>query len=309
MNDTADVARLSKWDFNGRIPEDRLASVFADANFPRAARALSQNMLAAAECDKAVDGMVKDGGRYLAATWALYLHLSGGLTVPRLKDLCATSGVISPGRTRAILLYLRYLGYVTVMRPAGGGATIYAPTETLTTAFGKLIRGGLAAACLIEPSARVVLERLDEPDTLATMLRIHAEGLRYIAGAIDVDAAFLRIFMHRHAGAQILHAILLSAGDAAPFPPVDEVSISITTLARRFHVSRTHVRRLFEEAEREGFLARSGDGGVTLTESGRFSARYWFVLRLIGYVVCAAKTAKEIGAQRATKKPQAAMSL
>jgi hypothetical protein len=299
VNHPADLARLAEWDVNGRLSEAHFAKLFDNPDFPGAARALSQGMLAAADADTAFDGMVKDGGRFLAANWALYLHLTGGLTLPRLKALCAASGIISPGRARAILLYLRYLGYVTLGPQKTAGPAHYVVTSRLVTAFGTLTREGLRAVRIAEPSVRLILDCLDRPETLSTMMRIQAEGFRHVANEMDTDTAFHRVFMHRHAGMQILHAILLTASEHE-FPPRDAVAISITALASRFHVSRTHVRRLIESAEADGFLKRVGEGAVAFTEEGRQSVRYLFALRLIGYLVCAAKTSKEIFAETET---------
>jgi hypothetical protein len=58
-----------------------------------------------AEADRAIDGILKDAGRNAAAKCLAYLHVTGGLTLPRLQALCASIGFISPGRVRALLLY------------------------------------------------------------------------------------------------------------------------------------------------------------------------------------------------------------
>ncbi|MGH6676347.1 MAG: hypothetical protein ACRECE_09025, partial [Xanthobacteraceae bacterium] len=47
-------------------------------------------MLAQAEADPALDGILKDAGRNVGAKCLAYLHVTGGLTLPRLKAFCAS---------------------------------------------------------------------------------------------------------------------------------------------------------------------------------------------------------------------------
>ncbi len=299
---------LERWVIDGQIPEHWYVALCADPRFPVACLELSTRMLRAAEGDQALDGMVKDAGRFLAANWAVYLHLTGGLTLPRLKDLCATSNLLSPGRARAVLIYLQYLGYVRPLPLAARGETRrYAPTPSLMRAFQTQIQAGLEAACVIEPAMASVLTRLDEPAALEKFLKIQGDGFVIVAPLSDQTSPFFRIFLHRHAGMQMLHLILVSAAEEDGFPPRGPVSISAAAAARRLRVSRPHVMRLLADAEREGLLTRGPGGTVTLSASTRDSIQRMLAARLIGYMICAAKTAREISpleASRPTPAPR-----
>jgi AraC-like DNA-binding protein len=63
-------------------------------------------------------------------------------------------------------------------------------------------------------------------------------------------------FFERNAGVMILLSLLLSGSDDDTVPPTGPLAVSVAGLARRFSVSRTHVTRMFLEAESEGLLQR-----------------------------------------------------
>jgi len=282
-------AWLQRWAIEGKLPPERLAQMIAAPGFAEAGRVLATNMIAAAANDKKLDGIFKDAGRYVAAMLAVHLHSSGGLTLPRLKEMCRAIGFLSPGRARAMLIYLQYLGYVELLR--SGSPARYAPTASFVTSWRSHLRAALEAVRLVEPSVATVLERLDERDTLDIFARMHAECLLTWARDGGQDAPFIRVFTHRYAGTQIVWTLLLA--DDSDFPPSKPVVFSAGAAARRFGVSRMHIKRILDEAEREGLL-RIGEGGtVILPESTRAYIQYFYASQLIALLVAAAKTVRE----------------
>src|SRR3569832_1069561 len=131
-----------RWTAASRLTEEERTALFLnEPHLEDAMRRLSRNMLALAAGDRAIDGIVKDAGRFFAAGMAMTLHATGGLTLPRLKQFCIDSGLISPGRARALLLYLRFLRYVEpVPGIKRGGA--YVPTASMRDAWGAITRAG-----------------------------------------------------------------------------------------------------------------------------------------------------------------------
>lgn len=231
-----------------------------------AARAMARNMSAAGEADKALGGIFKDAGRYGVSFFAVYLHYSGGLTLPRLKNV--THLLSSPGRARAVLLYLRYLGFIArgVARP--GEPQLFLPTQRCLDAWTKHLEAALRAYAVIEPAAQGLLDRFAEPEVVARFARIHAEIL---LSTMDVDAHKLqapifRVILHRNAGSQILWILLLSE-DTDTFPPVRTRPLAIADIARRAGVSRTHVRRLLRDAAAEGLVTHGADDRVVFGEN------------------------------------------
>ena len=77
---------LLRWAGDDGPQEEYFALLSMHPRFAEAARAMSGNLLSHATSDAAFDGLHKDAGRFIAGCWAMSLHISGGLTLPRLKE-------------------------------------------------------------------------------------------------------------------------------------------------------------------------------------------------------------------------------
>lgn len=287
--DQDDIASLMRW----RAAETSFAEsnqrLRDDPRFGIAARALAANMLDAAAQDEELDGIFKDAGRYVAAMWAITAHLTDGLTLPRLKDVCAASGWLGPGRARALLIYLRYLGYFeTVSAGARNAPARYAPTAKFKAAWRRHLALALEAAHLIEPAVSHVLARLDENDVFETLTRLQGEELLASTQAFDKKSDYVTIFMNRYAGLQIV--MLLLTGSTGAFPPSDPIPFSISAAAKRFKVSRVHITRMLADGEQAGLIRRNDDATITLQEAGRAAIAGNYALQLIRLLSQAART-------------------
>jgi AraC-like DNA-binding protein len=272
---------FARWRALSNVPEEeRLVVLFDHPRFEEAARALSRGMLALAAGDKALDGIVKDIGRFAATMMAIYLHATGGLTLPRLKALCAEGRLISPGRARAILLYLRFLKFV---EPAQGGrrAGLYVPTAGLQQAWRAIEHCALAAAQIVEPDIAQLLPSLDEPDAMHDLVRFEfAISLAPGRRGGTTDNALWRVFLNRHAGTQILHALMQGAEPDDSYPPQGAMRYALSKLAREFNVSRPHVARMLRAAESEGLVVLEDGNALRFTPEGRREAAILLALRL-----------------------------
>jgi len=279
---------------SGASPEERLAALLAEPRAEEAMRRLSQNMLTLAAGDRAIDGIVKDVGRFFAAGMAMTLHATGGLTLPRLKQFCTESGLISPGRARALLLYLRFLRYVEPVPGAKRGG-IYVPTVSMRNAWGAITRAGLDAVQVIEPEIAPITERLTDPAALLAFCRIQSENGRALSTR-GMDNGFWRVFLNRHAGTQILHALMLSGDDGAHYPPRGEMAFSLSKLARDFHVSRPHVARMLRAGEKEALLMLCGNSRLSFTDEGRAHLIQLLAARLGSDLEAAVRLDEELNA-------------
>lgn len=297
-----DIARLMSWNAEGFIPQEAFERVQNHPRYCEAVRSFSSGVLAASLGDKALDGIAKDVGRYVGAQWAIYLHVSGGLTLPRLKEVCAMSGLLSPGRARAVLIFLRYLGYVVPAadRPSGG-AVRYVPTPSLLRAWARLVRAGLQSVRLVEPAADLVLAHLEDREVLERFLYHQGAGFLATSRALP-ETAFFRVFLHRHAGMQTLHWMIDAAAKAGDgFPPRQPIGMAIASVARQLRVSRTHVKRLLDDGEREGLLTRADENSVLFTEQLAHDSRFVISGLMIGMLICAARTAHDVLELRAQR--------
>ena len=278
-----------RWKLEPGIPEAALETVLAHPRLPAAVAALASGMLQVSAQNRALDGIFKDTGRYVTAALVVYLHMLGELTLPKLKAYCMASGFLSPGRARALLAYLRYLNFIAQPEDAPGrGPTRYAATEMLMTAWRLHLRAALGAACVLEPAARVVAERLDEPEIFTLFGRLHIAGLLTRGSAeATLDATFLRVIMHRHAGNQLLWSLMATTTTA--FPPQEPIPLSVAGTARRFGVSRIHVQRMLDDAVETGLIRRTEAGAIVL--GGIYPhLRYLYPMQLIKLLSACADT-------------------
>jgi len=281
------------WAMGGSGHDAFYARLAAHPDCDRAANTLATNMLDAASGNEQLDGIFKDAGRYVVALWAMYAHVTGGLTLPRLKEICTASRLVSPGRARALLLYLRYLGYVESAGRDQNKLARYAPTAAFLVTWTAHLRAALEAARVIEPAVERVLRRLHEPTVLETFSRFQGEEL--LAGAqnrLEMDSPYVRIFMNRHAGSQMI-MLLATGGNDGTFPPHGAIPFSAAAVAKRFRVSRIHIKRMLDQAERENFLKRQPDGAVVLEPQARATIRHMYVMQLAQLLSQAARTLQE----------------
>lgn len=280
-----DIAALAGWG-----GPDGLPRVMRHPRFAAAGRALAAGMLALADRDPALRAVFKDAGRYVAAMCAFHLDAAGGLTLPALKAACVRTGFLSPGRARALLGFLVHIGYAVAERtPRRGAVTAYVLTPAFRDAWRAQLAAALSAAREIEPAVGAVLERLGDPATLAVVAQIHSQGL---SDSAEADAAPpMHAFLHAHAGTQILW-VLLTGGEGQTLVPDRAGPISVAGLARRFDVSRVHVKRIFAEAAREGLAELGPDGVVAFTDRARGELNVLYALQLAQLLAAAARTAE-----------------
>lgn len=258
MAGASETASLASWDGAGIDVFEAASRVAAHPGFAAASRALAEGMLELSADDRALDAIFKDAGRYFATMWGFALHDAEGLTLPRLKAVCARSGLLSPGRARALLQFLEYFGYLD-RGPGPRGAVTYAPTPAFLAAWDRQFAAALAAARHIEPGLDLLLEPANAA-ARKTYGRIHADGLLGAMQAEPVVSAFLQVFLHPYAGSQILWTLVVQ-GHGEDFPPHHAGPVSVAGLARRCGVARSQVARVFREA-RDHDLATLDETGL-----------------------------------------------
>jgi hypothetical protein len=282
------------WTYSALDPTANAIRLMGHPQFAAAARALATATLDGGDRDPALATVFKDAGRYVAAMWALYLHASGGMTLPQLKQVCASSGFVSPGRARLLLQVLEHIGFVEpVAPPPGQRARAYLPTPAFITAWSAHLIAAIRAAALIDPAIAILADHLDEPAILHLFLRIQAARLHQIAAGMVEAPPFQRIFMHRYAGTQII-SLLVSSGTGNEFPPSGAMPITLNKVAARFGVSHLHVRRMLGDAMRDGLLDHAPNGTVLLSEEMRATLAFFFATQLVELIAGATLALAEL---------------
>lgn len=289
LDDAGHLAGAAPLEAGTLAPERLRARMIAHPGFPAAVRALGQGMLSLSAADRAIDGIFKDAGRYVVAACAA--TMPQGVTLAGLKALCAKFGLLSPGRAAAMLLYLRYLGYVSPWRDrSASGRAIYQTSPAFLAAWRAHYRAVLDAAALIDPGAGRVAARLDDPAFFQRFCQLHLEALVEGIGQVDANMAYVRVFMNRYAGSQVVWVLLVQHGDG-PFPFAGPLVLSKADLARRFGVSLMHVKRMFAAASREGLIERDGGNQVFLTALAQDQIRFLYAAQFVALLTACERTA------------------
>jgi len=232
-------------------------AMLAHPRFEEACRLVATNMFARYRNNRVLARSTKDVTRYFFGWFALYLDATGGLTLSSIRDLVSNLGIASPGRAHAILLRLRTLGYVRRdTEQKDRRVRRYVPTADMKEAFLQSSRDDLEALALLEPEARQAASRLDEPEFCAAYIKTVGEG---IIGVVKSGGDPTSVFTARDSGSMILFEIMQSAQPGDAYPPRGPLNCSVTDLAAKYEVSRSHVLKMLRDAEKEGLLVRNAD--------------------------------------------------
>jgi len=286
--------------------ENALAEMRAQPRFAKAMQHGVAASVAMFEGDPILRRAMKNVNTQVSSFFALYLAESGGLTLARIQQLCVDLGMMSPGRAVAMLARWRLLRYVELAaEQPDRRKRIYAPTASMRWAVLRQLHKDLTALALIEPEAQAVADGFATRDIARRYVVRFGEWLIDLVRQYEETGGAADLFPERDAGLMILNALLLSGEPGDVFPPAGPVRYSIASLARRFGVSRPHVRKLLRDAERRGLLRLGGEEGTGLLEPRLLEdAMHFHAVSFVGTAICAhaamsaAEAEHRIGAHR-----------
>jgi len=250
------------------VSREAIAALQGQPQFEEAVRRSARFFIALHQGERLAGWILGDRARALFGFILLNLHATArgddprsGLTVSRVKETCVAVGLCSAGRAGAMLSLLRAAGYVATM-PSAEDARVrrLVPTHKLLDMVRHRIKGHFECVGPLVPAAAASLPLMGRDDFVYAM--VQALNDFFIAGfRILHHVPELGLFAERSAATVMLFDLLLAGENGDSFPPQTPVPFSISDLARRFRVSRTHVLRLFRKAEESGLLARVGARG------------------------------------------------
>ncbi|WP_341989461.1 hypothetical protein [Azorhizobium sp. AG788] len=236
--------------------------------FQPALRRYAMSMLRMYRGTPVLNKIINEQGRFLISSLALQLHLhrdpavpGDGLTLSRLRELCAEHKVASTGRVTAFLALMRFAGFLA---PAAGiadrRAKVLVPTARMMGHVRLFTVIQMQALDALDPGADHG-QRLDrDPEFLEAFHR--AAGGYFLRGCRLPDAfPELEVFTAADAGYMVLMTLFLQlpteGGRAVPAV----VDLPHGPAASRFGVSRSHMANLMRAAQAKGFLTAQGSGG------------------------------------------------
>ncbi|MDQ0463377.1 hypothetical protein QO010_001148 [Caulobacter ginsengisoli] len=210
--------------------------------------------------------LLRDIGRFIAAQWSFFLASEPeGLTRSRLEELLKTTSVSGMARAQALLIYLRFIGFIKPLPTGDSRIKRFAPTEALTTAFTTRLKSELTWAAALDADIAAVLDRFDEPQVADAFRRHHAQNTIMAFTGFRPQTVSLDVFSHRFGGMTVLGALLQAADRGGVFPPEGLARFSVSHLSRLSGAARPQVRALLRAAEKDGMLAELSEGEVRLT--------------------------------------------
>lgn len=256
-----------------RLPS-RWIEIAAHPQFGIAARQFAANMLAIAYEDRTLAAVFKDAGHYVAAMSAAYLDTRGGLTLTRLRQICAATGLLTANRAGALIDFMLHIGLLEAAPDQG-----YRTTTAFQKAWCRHIQAALTPAALLDADLAPFSAALDDPALYQQFLGIQASRLYALASGPDPFPSLRASFLHPLAGCAILHTLALACTDDR-FVPIESATVPLASLARRFAVSQPHVRRLLKRAEANRLLVHLGPSRRAFHPDGFPTIRYHYAAHL-----------------------------
>lgn len=249
-----------------------VARMRSEPGFPAAMAQAARSMVDTFQGNRLLNRIINDRERNAVALLALYLDAAPdahgrGLTAGRIVALCRELELCSRGRAKAMLMLMRWAGYLEpVPDPAGDlRQRPMVPTSRMIAMQTDRWRRMLAALAPMEPLADAAIARLD--DTAFRKALTRAMVTRFIRGLRPLEhAPALQLFVSRDGGLMIAFQLLLSGAPDDAFPPQQLLNVAVAALGRQFHLSRAHVLKLLRDAETESLLQRvpGPQGGVRM---------------------------------------------
>ncbi|HEX4505205.1 MAG TPA: hypothetical protein VH722_05695 [Alphaproteobacteria bacterium] len=232
-----------------------IAAMVGHPRFDTAMQTTAAAMIGLYRGQWVLNRLVSDRGRFIPGLMILDLHFTvgggTGFTTAQLRRDAATLGVCSPGRVNALLASLRLLGFLKPVEADDRRMRRLAPTERFLDLhrdrWGRLFE----ALALIDADGEAGRLALNNDAFLGAFA--HVLVANYRSGARMSDfVPELRRTAERDAGLTMLFSLMTGTAVGQ--------SVSISSLARRFLVSRAHVLTVLREAEEAGLAASAGSG-------------------------------------------------
>jgi DNA-binding MarR family transcriptional regulator len=294
---------------------EAVAALRAHPRFAEAARRMVGDLVAIYRGSRVLNQVLNDRGRMTFGFLALYLHFSrnphdpaSGLTAGRMKALCVQTRLCSPGRATAMLLLMRFAGYLAAAPDAlDRRVRLLAPTERMIASQRERLACQFRALSLLLPEGAEGLANLDRDDFLFAMAGCFGEAFCSGFRILDTSPAFYPL-AESNAGLMIMFNLFLAADANGTFVPTRPVQISISALSQQFHVSRPHITRLLREAAALGFIERQGTSGEEILVRPRLTdAMQDFVATVFLFVAhCVRRSRDELLAPERVRQPRRA---
>lgn len=249
---------LEKWDWLAadRVPEDSLQHLMAHPQLPQLQYRVVRGALAFADANREFQSLAADAGSFFLCCVALYMDCTGGITHRRLRAMTGGTGLISAGRATALLWRLRASGMIEA---APDDSRRFVATAVIREIMRERLRVEFDPLTLLDPDIASLMARFDAPGIFDALMIQLGEDLMGSAGRPDARLQDMGRLLAHNCGIMLLYALIEAMGEDTQFPPRGSARVSVSALARRFGLSRSHVLRVLRMIEEMGWLTSEGD--------------------------------------------------
>lgn len=216
-----------------------------------------------------ISRLLRDLGRFAAGSWAIYLEATaGGLTIARMSETLERTTISGPGRARALLAYLRYIGYVEPAPESNDGRSRrFRTTATMRNSFRQRLRRELEVRAHLDGAIPPLLARFDQDDEVFNAFFVILSEVSLTNLELGAPRRNeLDLFSERYAGMIILCEMLQRGAPGDVFPPRGALDFTVAGLAQRCETTRMQVTSLLRKARDAGYLIPADRGGERLSE-------------------------------------------
>ena len=239
---------------------------------PRAVAGFAASLIDTYQGNALLNALLCDRGRVVLGLFVLYLDVLPfpgndelsrdvpggerlGATLGTVQSICRQTGLCSAGRGASMLAAMQFGGYIAARTdPYDHRRRLLVPTKRLVELNQQRWAEQFTAMLPIFPGSTLVLARLRSHGFRTAFLR--ELGRAFLTGfRVLGHVPILEALAESNAGLLLLSSLSLRqlAGESQP---VQAVPISVSALARRFCVSRAHVRNMLAAAGSRGLLVR-----------------------------------------------------
>ncbi len=256
---------------------EAIAALEAHPDFPAVVRSAATSAVNTYQGRWLLNRLLNDRGRFVASLMILSLHFSEGegrgFTAAQLKRAALAANLCSSGRITAFLATLRLSGFLTPVQNADRRTNLLAPTEALIDIHRSRWSVVFKLLATLSPEAQGATDALRDPAFVGHCAQILVRAYQS-GGQMFIYVPEMRPFADRDAGITMLLSMLIQREGQA---------ISVTGMARRFSVSRSHALETLRLAEQAGLVVVTAQRGcyVAGPRLGSTMQRFFCMLFLV----------------------------
>jgi hypothetical protein len=257
----------------GAVPTaEELSRLRSHARFPEAIKCVADGLVEIYEGNRILNALLNHRARGQIGYLTLMMHWSKpsphgppGITMSRMKAACTALNYCSPNRVESMIALMRLFGYVRLESdPYDQRLKMIVPTAKLILTYFRRWQLHFAAMAIVMPEGEIGLAALKRPEFAQDFVREISK--EYVAGLRVANASReLDTFLDRNCGMLILLYLVSTGAPDGTTAAGLRADASISGLARRFGVSRAHVRKLLADAETEGLIRGTGKNDMPVT--------------------------------------------